>query len=86
MEYFACFNGHDLNYYALQNYQIYLGKTFGTDLFEWKQVSYLLVVDYNLRFIEIVKLSSTTSRGVINHLKSTFARHGIPQIVVSDNR
>ena len=58
----------------------------GTDLFEWKQVSYLLVVDYNLRFIEIVKLSSTTSRGVINHLKSTFARHGILQIVVSDNR
>ena len=57
----------------------------GTDLFEWKQVSYLLVVDYYSRFIEIAKLSSTTSRGVINHLKSIFARHGIPQIVVSDN-
>ena len=57
----------------------------GTDLFEWKQVSYLLVVDYYSRFIEIAKLSSTTSRGVINHLKSIFARHGIPQTVVSDN-
>ena len=57
----------------------------GTDLFEWKQVSYLLVMDYYSRFIEIAKLSSTTSRGVINHLKSIFARHGIPQIVVSDN-
>ena len=30
-------------------------------------------------------LWSTTSRGVINHLKSIFARHRIPQIVVSDN-
>ena len=57
----------------------------GTDLFEWKQVSYLFVVDYYSRFIEIAKLSSTTSRGVINHLKSIFTRHGIPQIVVSDN-
>ena len=58
----------------------------GTDLFERKQVSYLLVVDYYSRYIEIAKLSSTTSRGVINHLKSIFVRHGIPQIVVSDNR
>ena len=31
------------------------------------------------------EISSTTYRGVINHLKSIFARHGIPQIVVSDN-
>ena len=42
-------------------------------------------MDYYSRFIEIVKLSSTTSRGVINHLKSIFARHGIPQRVISDN-
>ena len=33
----------------------------------------------------MAKLSSTTSRGVIEHLKSIFARHGIPQTVVSDN-
>ena len=32
-----------------------------TDLFEWKGHSYLLVVDYYSRFIEIAKLSSGTS-------------------------
>ena len=58
----------------------------GTDLFEWKQLTYLLAVDYYSRFIEIAKLYSITSRGVIKHLKSILARHGIPQTVVSDNR
>ena len=57
----------------------------GTDLFEWDKATYLLVVDYYSRFIEIAKLSKTTSQGVIDHLKSIFARQGIPQEVVSDN-
>ena len=57
----------------------------GTDLFVWDNATYLLVVDYYSRFIEIAKLSRTTSQGVIDHLKSIFARHGIPQVVVSDN-
>lgn len=42
-----------------------------TDLFEWQKSQYLLVVDYYSRFIEIAKLSSTTSANVINHLKNT---------------
>ena len=57
----------------------------GTDLFEWKKTDYLLVVDYYSRFIEVAKLTSTTAVGVISHLKSIFARHGIPEVVVSDN-
>ena len=57
----------------------------GTDLFMWKQATYLLVIDYYSRFIEIAKLSSTTSEGVITHLKSIIARHGIPQTVILDN-
>ena len=32
-----------------------------------------------------IKLASTTSQSVIAALQSTFARHGIPEIVVSDN-
>ena len=35
----------------------------------------MLVIDYYSRFIEICKLSNTTSEGVINQLKSIFARH-----------
>ena len=37
------------------------------------------------RFIEISKLNRTTADDVIVHTKSIFARHGIPEIVVSDN-
>ena len=56
-----------------------------TDLFEWQKSQYLLVVDYYSRFIEIAKLSSTTSTNVISHLKSIFSQHGIPETVMSDN-
>jgi hypothetical protein len=55
------------------------------DLFELKKEQYLLIVDYYSRYIELALLRSTTAASVINHTKSVFARHGIPQIVVSDN-
>ncbi|XP_064613316.1 uncharacterized protein K02A2.6-like [Liolophura sinensis] len=55
------------------------------DLFEWKKNSYLVVVGYYSRFIEIAYLTSTTSVRVIEHLKSIFSRHGIPELVASDN-
>ena len=56
-----------------------------TDLFQWKGHTYLLIVDYFSRYIEISKLSGETSAEVIQHMKSVFARHGIPQEVMSDN-
>ena len=48
-------------------------------------MQYVLVIDYFSRYIEIAKLSSTSSDAIITHLTSIFARHGIPQVVVSDN-
>ena len=58
----------------------------GTDLFELKGKPYLLCIDYFSRFAEVALLSkNTTSPDVITHLKSWFARHGIPDKVVSDN-
>ena len=57
----------------------------GTDLFEWNKSTYLLLVDYYSRWIEIAKLKSTTSQEVINHTRGIFARHGIPEVVVSNN-
>ena len=56
-----------------------------TDLFEFKQRSYLLVVDYYSRFIEIALLNGTSADTVIQHTKSIFARYGIPEVVISDN-
>ena len=57
----------------------------GTDLFEIKAVHYLLTVDYFSRYPEVLQLKSTTSTAVIAALKSVFARHGIPEVVRSDN-
>ena len=45
---------------------------------------YLLVIEYFSRYIEIAKLFNTSSQSVINHLKSIFARHGIPECFMSD--
>ncbi|KAJ8336302.1 hypothetical protein SKAU_G00396450 [Synaphobranchus kaupii] len=57
----------------------------GTDMFHSKGSEYLICVDYFSKYPEIVRLSDTTSKGVITAMKSTFARHGIPDILVSDN-
>lgn len=58
----------------------------GVDLFTMDQQEYLLLVDYYSKFIEVEWLKSDTrSATVITHLKSQFARHGIPEIVISDN-
>lgn len=57
----------------------------GTDIFTYAGINYLLLVDYYSKFVEIAKLSELSSREVILHMKSVFARHGIPLIVYSDN-
>ena len=57
----------------------------GADLFELKGESFLIVIDYFSRYVELAKLSRTTSPDVIVHLKSMFARHGIPELLLSDN-
>ena len=56
-----------------------------TDLFYFNSKTYLLIVDYYSRFIEIANLSTQSSSEVIRHTKSVFSRHGIPQEVISDN-
>ena len=57
----------------------------GTDLFEWKKSTYLLIIDYFSRWIEISKLDQLTANSVVAHTSSIFARHGFPEVVVSDN-
>ena len=57
----------------------------GTDLFEIKGVTYLLVVDYFSHFPEVIRLTTTTSSKIITSLKSLFAGYGIPKEVISDN-
>ena len=57
----------------------------GSDLFELKGVHYLVIVDYYSRYPEVVKLSSTTSTAVIAAMKPIFARHGLPEVLRTDN-
>ena len=57
----------------------------GADIFQIENTYYLLVVDYYSRYPEVIKLTTTTSTAVVNILKSIFSRHGIPEILRSDN-
>jgi transposase InsO family protein len=58
----------------------------GTDLAERGSQSYLIIIDYYSRYPEVFSLSNlTTSKVIIERMKSAFARHGIPQEVRSDN-
>ncbi len=61
-------------------------KLIGTDLFELKKTTYLLIVDYYSRYVEVIALrKDTSSSAVIQALKTIYARHGIPDEVRSDN-
>ncbi|CAB3981206.1 Transposon Ty3-G Gag-Pol poly [Paramuricea clavata] len=50
-----------------------------------KGKTYLIIIDYFSGYPEIALLNSITSTSVIMHMKSCFARHGIPDRVISDN-
>ncbi|UYV77931.1 K02A2.6-like [Cordylochernes scorpioides] len=57
----------------------------GMDLFKFEKKWYLVVIDYYFRFPQMVQLDRLTASVVVRSCKSIFARHGIPETVVSDN-
>ncbi|UYV79257.1 K02A2.6-like, partial [Cordylochernes scorpioides] len=57
----------------------------GIDLFKFENKWYLVVIDYYSRFPEMIQLDRLTANVVVRSCKSIFARHGIPETVVSDN-
>ncbi|KAL6471840.1 hypothetical protein MHYP_G00204900 [Metynnis hypsauchen] len=56
-----------------------------TDLFTWNNNDYIVAVDYYSRYFEVEKITSLTSKTVIQKLRAMFARFGIPQTLISDN-
>lgn len=60
-------------------------KRIALDLCEHNKSNYLVISDYYSQFLEVLHLPSTTSTQIIQRLKTTFARFGIPDEVVSDN-
>ena len=57
----------------------------GLDLFTYASKDYVIIVDYYSSFPEIIPVTSTKAATIINVLKSTFARWGKPETLVSDN-
>ncbi len=45
----------------------------------------MLLIDYYSRYIEVASLTSTATKPVIEKLKVMFARHGVPEVLVTDN-
>ena len=56
-----------------------------SDVFEHKGKPYLVVVDYYSKCIETSLMRDKTAGTIATHMKSIFARHGIPEELVSDN-
>ena len=63
----------------------YPWKKVGIDLFKLKGHTYLIIIDYYSRWIELSSLQKTTSGSIVNNCKSVFSRNGIPELVISDN-
>ena len=55
------------------------------DLFQLDNKDFIVTVDYYSNFFEVDQLSSKTARAIICKVKAHFARHGIPDQVISDN-
>lgn len=58
----------------------------GCDLFEYAGNSFLVLIDYFSKWLEIEPISSKTAGSVIHALKKIFSGHGIPKVVVADNQ
>ena len=56
----------------------------GADIFEFEKKKYLVLSDYYSNFFEMTKLTSMNAENVISICKSHFARHGVPDVLVSD--
>ena len=57
----------------------------GMDIFEFDKINYLVIVDYYSSYLEVEPLKDLSAATTILRVKSAFARHGIPETVVSDN-
>lgn len=57
----------------------------GSDIFEYCKRYYLIIVDYLTNYVEVSPLKDITSKQIILAMKDQFARHGIPEELVTDN-
>lgn len=60
-------------------------KVLAADLFALGEDKYLVLVDYYSKYFELTKLVDSTSNTVVNVLQQHMSRHGIPEILYTDN-
>ena len=61
------------------------GQRLGSDLFYFQERWYVVIIYYYQRYVEVDILPELNSRTMILKMKDVFARHGIPEVIVSDN-
>ena len=57
----------------------------GSDLFQYNSKHYLIIADYYSLFPEVYILNHTKAKDIVEITKNVFARHGVPDEVVTDN-
>lgn len=57
----------------------------GVDLLKKNAKWFIVMVDYYSKFIELSHQSKLDTRTIIQRLETTFAHHGIPDVVFTDN-
>ena len=55
------------------------------DIFHWKSTTFLITIDHYSDFFEVDPLPNTLATTVVAKSCVQFARHGIPEVLVSDN-
>lgn len=64
---------------------LYPWQQLAVDIASFDQKDYLIVVDKYSNWPEVVQLSSKSAQEIIRQLANIFARHGVPEMVISDN-
>ena len=57
----------------------------GIDLFDLRNQTFLVTVDYFSNYWEVDRLEGTKTKDVVRKLKAHFSRYGVPSVVISDN-
>ncbi|CAK1597693.1 unnamed protein product [Parnassius mnemosyne] len=57
----------------------------GIDVFHFGTKSFVLIIDYYSKFVELIKINCLKSELIVKKIKQVFSRHGIPEIVMTDN-
>ena len=68
-----------------QEVPLYPWTKLAIDIFHFKSVSYLLIVDYTSQYPVVRKLTSLTGQHTANHFKLIWSEYGWPETLVSDN-